>query len=76
MRSDAQPSTQPTVRHSHSMQGSYANWTVTLTADAVDDEDPIDVPEEVVAAVTDAFDTAVNHYELSRDVERLGRKLG
>lgn len=63
------------MRQTRTMRGAYADWTLTLTTDPVEDEEPIDVPKEVVSAVADCFHMAVNCYELGREVDRLGRRL-
>lgn len=62
------------MRKSRTMQGAYANWTLTLTTEPVENEEPLDVPDTVMKSIADSFGMAVNCYELSREVDRLGSK--
>lgn len=65
------------MQASRRMRGGYANWTVTVTTEPVDDGVvEIDVPDDVMAMIEDCFDLAVNRYELGCDVDRLGHRLG
>lgn len=52
------------------IRGAYANWKLTVTADAPDDETEPDVPKWPVShftSVADHFTDAVNYYECIRD---------
>lgn len=62
------------MQRSKTVQGCYANWTVTLMTESPDEGDEaIEVPADVVTSVVECFRLAVNGYELGRDVDRRGR---
>lgn len=64
------------MQQSRTMQGCYANWTVTLSTEPAEEgEEAIDVPAHVMASIADCFHLAVNCYELGRDLDRLGSRL-
>lgn len=52
------------------IRGAYANWKLTVSADAPDDEPEPDVPRwprSHFTSVADHFTDAVNYYECIRD---------
>jgi len=60
------------MRQSRTMQGCYANWTVTVTTEPPDEGGAaVGVPAQVMTSVWDTFRLAVNCYELGRDMDRV-----
>lgn len=56
------------------IRGAYANWKLTVTADAPDDEPEPNVsqlPRSHFTSVADHFTDAVNYYECIRDKDEV-----
>lgn len=64
------------VQKSWSIEGSYAQWTLTVTLGVPEsserDEVP-DLPSAEMQPVADHFVQVVNLYEISQDLERVGQ---
>ncbi|HKN51619.1 MAG TPA: hypothetical protein VJX66_03905 [Amycolatopsis sp.] len=61
------------MRQSWTVNGSYANWKITVAIEPGEDRALIvpEWPSEKLAPVVGHFFEAVNYYEMARDVDEL-----